>query len=144
MYTAYLKGSLKLSQTGEWWHNGVPFSNPKLIDLFSRSIVWDEELKEYFIQIGQQRASFDCEDTAYFVAALDLEAKPCKILLSDGSSEELLTDTLSLGSEKQIYCVVKGQHLARFSRGAHQVLLQLVSSDAAITIDGKKIKVKER
>lgn len=141
MYTAYLKGSLKLSKTGEWWHNGQVFQNPKVSQLFTRSVVWDADAQEYFIQIGAQRASFDCEDTAYFVTAIDDSKSPWVVSISDGGSEPLRPETLRIGDDEQIYCNVHGTHRARLSRAAHQTLLRYVESDNALSIDGKSYRI---
>ncbi|MBX7139269.1 MAG: DUF1285 domain-containing protein [Oligoflexia bacterium] len=141
-YTAYLEGHLRLSKTGEWWHEGRKFENQRLADHFSRAIVWDEQERRYFIQIGAQRASFDCEDTAYFVDALSVGESCWTAALSDGTSEQLDPTSLSIGAEHQIYCLVKARrHRARFSRAAHQVLLQQLGDDGLLIIGGSKIRL---
>jgi len=139
IYTAYLEGSLKLSKTGEWWHEGRPFANLRLAELFHHSIVWAEVEKRYFVQIGQQRASFDCEDTAYFVLQVDETATPWQLSVSDGSTEQLDPKSLSLGLEDQIYCTIKGFHRARLSRSAHQQILTHVVSENQLSIGGQTI-----
>ncbi len=141
-YTAYLEGSLKLSKYGEWWHNGVQFQNQRLAELFHRSIVWDEEEQKYFVRIGPQRASFTCEDTAYFVVALDVTKSPWQILLADGSTEVLDPSSLRCGKEDQIYCQVKHTYRARFKRAAYQVLLQHVRDEDTLLIDDKEVRLE--
>lgn len=137
MYTAYLKGSLALTSGGEWTHNGKPFENRTIIELFSRSIVWDETDREYYIQIGAQRAQFDCEDCAYFVLGIDEAASPWRVELSDGSSEPLRPETLWLGNQNQIYCLVHGMHRARFGRAAHQRLVAYAQDEETLLIDAR-------
>jgi hypothetical protein len=124
LYTAYLQGSLKLSRFGEWWHEGKPFANPRLADLFHRSIVWDDSLKQYFIQIGKQRAAFTCEDCAFFVSTLNDDGAPWLINCLHGVSEPLDPATLSIGGEEQIYCSLQSGHRARFLSAALQVALR--------------------
>ena len=142
LYTAYLEGSLKLSKYGEWWHNGRPFQNKKVAELFSRSVVWVEEDKSYFIYIAEGRAKFDCEDTAYFVTELCDQKSPWNVRLSDQSEEALLATSLALGSENQIYCMVKdGKHRARFSRQAHQALIAHAVDEETFLVDGHKVKI---
>ena len=63
-YVAKLKGHLKLSKEGVWSHEGVSFDRKSLSELFFKSIVWDKEQKEYYLQIGRGRAEFELEDTA--------------------------------------------------------------------------------
>ncbi len=137
-YTAELKGSLKLSKSGEWWHNGVPFKREKLSNLFHRSIVWDEKERQYFVKIGRQRARFDLEDTAYFVMKIEESSKAWQVLLNDGSLEALNPLALYQGKENQLYLTVKGNHLARFSRSAHQRILTHAIDENTLLLGGIK------
>lgn len=140
LYTALLQGSLRLSKTGEWFHNGTPFENQRVIDLFNRSVCWDDQRKTYVVRIGQGQALFSFDDTPYFVAELLDDASPWHVLLTDGSREELRPDTLRVGAEGQIYCEIKDGHRARFSRAAHQRLMIYVQDERTILIDGKEVK----
>lgn len=138
-YIAYLQGSLRLAGDGTWWHQGASFTNQKVANLFSRSVVWDEGRQRYILKIGKGCALFACEDTAYFVLQIDDRSSPWRIELSDGSSEPLHPETVCSGAENQIYCLVKGKHRARFSRGAHQILLQYTQDDRHLMLDGKLV-----
>ncbi|MDZ4785437.1 MAG: DUF1285 domain-containing protein [bacterium] len=141
LYTAQLKGKLKLSKFGDWYHEGKIFERKSLSDLFHRSLVWDAELKSYFVELGPQRATFDCEDTTFFVLALDDSKNPWQVTLAGGAQEPLNPVSLSLGDEDQIYCLVKGGHRARFTRAAHQQILKYVVDDSHINISGNLIKL---
>jgi hypothetical protein len=143
-YLADLSKNLKLSATGEWWHDGRPFENRKLIELFNRSIVWDQNKDRYLLQIGGNQASFEYEDTVYFVTSLHDQNSPWKLALSDQTEELLAPSSLSLGSQNQIYCTVKGSHRARFSRGAHQQLLAHAVDDTSLLLDGKNVSLVKR
>lgn len=140
-YTAYLDGSLKLDKFGQWWHQGRPFQNNKLSIFFHRSIIWEPSDARYMLQIGQQRATFTCEDTAYFVMRLLDQQSPWRIELNDQSTENLAARSLSIGAENQFYCLVKeGQHRARFAREAYQALLSYIVDESSLRIDGALIK----
>lgn len=142
-YIAKLEGSLRLSAEGEWFHNGEPFQNKKLSDLFLRSVVWDNMERRFFIEIGPQRATFDIEDTAYFIISIDDSVSPWLLHLSDGTTETLQTDSLSISSRGPIYCTVKmGLHKAKFLRSAHQLLSTHVVGDNEIVIGGERITLK--
>lgn len=133
-YTALLKGSLKLDKNGNWWHEGRQFENQKLSQLFHRSIIWDENCKEYFVQIGKQRATFDIEDCAFFVVAIDDSKIPWKLTLLNNSCQPLIPSTLELGANNQIYTRTLNGQRAKFLRSAHQVLLRH-------TLDGEHLKI---
>ena len=140
-YTALLKGSLKLDRFGTWWHNGVRFSNEKLAAMFHRSIIFDAAKGEYLLQIGQQRAEFDLEDTAWFVTELHDSSEPWSVTFSDGSSEPFEPESITIGGEEQLYHPVKALHRARFTRPAHQRLLQHCHSDGEILMGGKIVRL---
>jgi hypothetical protein len=141
-YTAQLQGVLRLSYEGLWFHEGKQFENQALADLFSRSIVWDASEQAYFVQIGRQRARFTYDDTAYMVRELLVEIDTTTLRLSDGSQEPLRPATLKVGPEAQFYCLVKGGHRARFTRSAHQDLLQYAIDDDTVELNGVRISLK--
>lgn len=145
IYTAYLEGSLVLTAEGQWFHEGSPFTNERVIDLFFRSIVWDEAQARYLIRVGdQQQATFRCEDTAYFVIQIHDSPDGPLISLNDGSTEPLRTDTLFLGEVGQIYCTVKGNHRARLSRNVHQELLEHAIDEHTISVCGRTVALHSR
>lgn len=143
MYTAFLEGSLVLSKTGEWWHEGVIFQNERLSGLFHRSIQFDSEHNAYVVRIGAQQATFTCEDTPYFVSALIETPSGPTIRLLDGSEEPLNQESLTVGAESQIYCTVKGGHRARLTRGAHQDLADKAIDESRVRICGQIIELKK-
>jgi hypothetical protein len=143
LYTAELKGHLRLSKDGDWYHDGKIFERKALSDLFHRSIVWDENDKEYFIRIGRERARFEIEDVPYFVSAITLTA-PMQIKLLGGHEETLNPKKFSVGIESQIYYELLSGHRARLTRAAHQLLLQHAVSDSEIIINGTSITLNPR
>lgn len=143
LYTAELKGKLKLDRHGDWFHEGKAFERKALSDLFHRSIVWDSEDKEFFIQIGKERARFEIEDVPYFVRSIETE-KPQTIILLGGHSEALNPNEFYLGSENQIYYRLSSGHTARLTRAAHQTLMNFCESDSDINIHGTKINLRPK
>ncbi len=142
-FTAYLNGSLTLSSEGIWIHEGVAFTNEKLISLFHRSIVWNEQQKGYLLQIGQYRASFSLEGVPYFVRSLDDSVSPWRLHLLDGSDEALKPESLTVSASHEIFCEVKGGHNAKFLHGAHQTLLAHTVNDHEIQIGGQIVRIRE-
>jgi hypothetical protein len=142
LYTAELKGHLKLSKDGDWYHEGKIFERKALADLFHRSIIWDATDKDYFIKIGRERARFEIEDVPFFVSTI-LLSSPLKIKLLGGHEEDLDPAKFYLGSENQIYYRLSSGHPARLTRAAHQILLQFAVSDSEVNIHGTKINLKE-
>jgi hypothetical protein len=143
LYTAELKGKLKLNRQGEWFHEGRIFERKALSDLFHRSIVWDPEDKEFFIQIGKERARFEIEDVPFFVSSIRAE-EPQTISLLGGHTEELNPKEFYLGTENQIYYRLQSGHEARLTRAAHQHLMTFGVSESEIHINGVQIILRPR
>lgn len=141
LYTAELKGKLKLSQFGEWYHEGKLFERKALADLFHRSIVWDPEEREYFIKIGRERARFECEDVPYFAASLIETSPTWSVKLLGGATEPLTPQKLYLGQEGHIYCTIYDSHKARFTRAAHQQLLENAVDESTIILGRERYKI---
>jgi hypothetical protein len=153
-YTAQLKGSLKLSRTGEWWHEGRPFENQRLATLFHRSIVFDESLTSFVVRIGTQQAVFDVEDTALFVESIEVGPPHSRGVLNDGRTFQITRSPILVGAEHQLYLLVPRAGAgtvrdisdpqatrARFSRAAHQVLLESLQEDGSLLIDQQIISI---
>ncbi|MCB0317437.1 MAG: DUF1285 domain-containing protein [Bdellovibrionales bacterium] len=138
LYKADLTGELKLTKTGEWLHEEKPFSNEKLKQLFFRSIHWSEEEKKFYLKIGKGRADFKYEDTVYFVETIELVVDEIILYISDGTKEKLDFSSLCFGKESQIYCTLKAAFKARFSRSAHQHLLNFTATETSIEVAGKQ------
>lgn len=106
---------IRLSREGEWFQGENPITHERTLELFSRSIVRQDD--GYFLSGDKQPVAIDVEDTAYFVRALDRSDLGYRIRLSDDSDEELDPKTLSFGSENELYCQIKGgSEKAKFLR----------------------------
>lgn len=152
-YTAYLEGSLRLSAEGLWHHNGTPFTNQRVSDLLSRAIEWDEQLQQFFIRLGPQRASFTLDDTPLFVTCLDERCSPWMLTLSNGATQPLVPQSLRVGAAAQLYCLVSirsypsGRLMetwARFTRPVHQQLLEHAVDEQTFLIDGVRVPLTPR
>lgn len=142
-YTAYLTGSLKLSKTGVWLHNNQPFTNPKVIAYFDSGVVWDEADQKYYVRLGKQQATFDVEDTAFFVVELLDSAEPWQIRLQNSRVEPLDLSSLVVGKEDQIYCKLENGKLARFSRNSHQALIAYAVTADQIMVNDHPYRIEK-
>ena len=142
-FTAYLNGSLSLTNEGKWIHEGVEFTNQKLIALFHRSIVWDAKERKYILQIGPYRASFKLEGVPYFVNSLDDTTNPWTLSLLHGERVLLLEKELEASPSHEIYCIINGVHRAKFLHGAHETLLSHTVSDTEIKMGDSILTIRE-
>lgn len=128
-----------LDARGDWYHQGEPFENERLIALFSRSVgrtkggTWILEVPPFTYPIR-------VEDVGFFVEKLvfldDTDALP-ELKLSDGSSETLELKTLSYRPEGRLYCRIKnGAFRARFKQRAYNQLSEyFVERDDGIWVE---------
>ena len=141
-FFADLRGELALSTTGEWSHNGVPFTHQLLIQFLFKNIVFNEDKNRHVIRVGPQEVDFDYDDTVAFVRFFDGDVSPATITLLSGEKEPLRPDTLAVGSENQLYCMTQNGNRARFLRPAHQELLATAVDEQTIEINGKKYSIR--
>lgn len=126
--------SIVLDAEGQWRHEGEPFVNERLRDLFHRSIGRTEG-GTWVLRIAPYTYPITVEDTPYHVRSLRLDgqgaAERALLRLSDGEEEALDPATLRL-RQGRLYCRVKGGAFeARFNRPAAYALLDRVEEPAA-------------
>ena len=122
---------LRLDREGRWWHEGQIVEHRGLARALTR---WIDRLPDgrFIVRLDAERFAYvDVEDAPFIVATvlLDREADGVHVSLqlSDGSSEELAYETLSVGPDNALYCEVKaGRFSARFSRAAYYLLGELI------------------
>ena len=138
LYEIDLSKDLQLNKHGEWLHQGARISKQSISDYFFRSLKYDPESNTYFLEIGKGRATVEVEDTPFFVLSFDTSTLPWILNLSGETRHPLLPESLFIGNENQIYCLINnGQDRARFSRSAHQTLLHYAVSDDQVIIGGR-------
>jgi len=126
--------AIRFGRDGEWYSDGERIANRRISDLFSRCLRRAPG-GGYLLQMGDERAPVEVEDTAYVVRQIegDIESG-LRVVLNDGSSEALDPRTLRSGEDHALYCRVKrGEFEARLLRPAHYALARFVEVDS----DGK-------
>lgn len=140
-----------LDKDGNWFHNGQPFSNKKIIDLFNRSIHITED-GTYALHYDVYTYPIIVEDTPYFISGVRFEGfgdfEKIYINISDGESEELDIDTLYYRkTNNALYCRIKdGVFPAKFRRSpSFHVLERIdeVNGDFILNLCGRKIHLKQ-
>jgi len=113
---------IRLDERGEWTHEGLDFENPRIIDLFSRSVDRTEG-GTWVLEVGRFTYPITVENTGFFVERVDFDRNPPRIELSDGTAERLDPDTLDYQGNGKLYCRIKGEEFrARFKWQAyHQI-----------------------
>jgi hypothetical protein len=126
-YLVRLDEPLHLSARGEWFQGGKPFTNRKVADLFTRSVIFDEQTGAWMVAIGHQKAGFTSEDTQVFVVELSEEGVAH---LSSDAFEPLAV----LVTKSNAWCLsspkLPGVGRARFLPGLQQQLSEHVVEES--------------
>ena len=113
---------IRLDERGQWTHEGLQFENPRIVDLFSRSVDRTEG-GTWVLEVGRFTYPITVEDTGFFVERIDWSARPPRLTLSDETTEPLDVETLEYRPGGRLYCTVKdGQFRARFKHSAYHSL----------------------
>lgn len=120
---------IRLDPHGRFWHDGEPVVNPAISRAWHQGLERAEDGR-YLIRFGRDWAYVTIEDAPYLVRrATPDDSGAFRLLLSDGSEELLDPRTLARSAEDVLYCRVKGDHRARFSRQAQADLMEFLRED---------------
>jgi hypothetical protein len=142
---------IRIDEEGNWSHNGVPFSNKRIIDFFNRSIDVTEE-GECVIYYSDFVYPVVVEDVPIFITGITIEgfgdSERILLNLSTGEVEELDIDSLFYRDNHCLYSYVRnGRIPAKFKRSpSYQILERLEESEDTfyLRIGGKRIVLKEK
>lgn len=117
------ESEIVLSEKGEWFHQGEPFENPKIIAFFHRAIRKDAG-GEYYLYNAygdkEENVYFEVEDTAYFVKRVRFDEQKGVFhgKLNNDTEVELDLTTLEEDSRGVMYCRVLEDDRARLDKYA--------------------------
>jgi hypothetical protein len=135
--------SIRRDAEGRWFFDGEPLDHPNLTKAFDR---WIERAEDgrYCLKNDINWAYFQLEGAPYFVERVRKGAQGGPELeLSNDSVQPLAADSLRYGPEGALYCDVKGDMVARFSRHAATQLEPWLSEDdqgVYLELDGKRVR----
>ena len=122
---------ITLDEEGRWWHEGDPIDNPRIVELFNRSIERTTG-GTYVLHIAPFTYPIEVKDTPFFVRRCELQGDAARLHLSDGSDEPLEVSSLRYVPDRGFYCAVKnGSHKARFTRPAYYALAEHIETEDA-------------
>ena len=124
-----------IDKNGKWFHKGIEMIHRGIINEFYRSLTTDS-CGEYIITLGKEKCFVEVEDTPFLITRVefdDLEnsvEEKITIYLIDETQELLNPDTLSIGNENVLYCLIKNNTFkARFSRAAYYQLASRIKEE---------------
>ena len=123
------RSGLSIDLEGRFLHRGLPILHARTLEVLWRSLERQPDGR-YLVRVGRESGWVRLEDSPYAVRGVRLDGEP-RLFLSDGSEELLRPETLSVGPDGVLRCLVKGDHRARFARSAQVVLGLALEEDPA-------------
>lgn len=135
--------SVKIDKNGNWFINNAPVTHERISLFLTRSVL--KEGTNYYLKIANEKIPVEVEDTPYIVKQVIHENGKFFLILNDETMEPLNPSTLEVREENVLYCEVKGEVKARFSRPAYYRIAEHIRQDADgyfISLGGKKFYIK--
>jgi uncharacterized protein len=121
---------LSIDLEGRFLHRGEPITHARTLQALWGSLSRRPDGR-YLVRIGRESGYVQLADAPYAVRGVAVAAGEPGLFLSDGSTEPLRPETLRLGRDGALHCLVKGGHRARFARSAQVSLGLLLQEDGA-------------
>ncbi|NPV03354.1 MAG: DUF1285 domain-containing protein [Syntrophaceae bacterium] len=146
---------IRIDKEGGWHYKGSEMFRKDIVKLFYENLKRDDEGR-YYIELENDIASLEVEDTAYVVKAVYRLGKPEEgnerivVLLSDETLEEIDCSTLSISRDNVLYCSVKPEgHPARFLRSSYYQIADAFEYDESrdayyLPLNGKRYYIQQR
>jgi len=127
---------IRIDKDGLWYYRGTEMFRKDIVQSLYRHLKRDQDGR-YRIEIGEDRAYVDVEDTPYVVQSVSCiftEGKGEDVItlhMPDDSMAELDPSTLRVGADNTLYGIMAGLGFeARFSRSSYYQLAEHIEFDA--------------
>jgi len=131
------ESGLCIDEEGRFLHRGEPITHRRTLEVLWGSLERAPDGR-YLVRVGRESAWVGIADAPYAVRGAT--GDPPRLTLSDGTEEPLRPETLRLGRDGVLRCLVKGDHRARFGRGA-QVALGLAMEEDRTSPSGFALRL---
>lgn len=124
-----------IDKDGKWFHKGIEMIHKGIVNEFYRNLTTDP-FGKYIITLGKEKCFVEVEDTPFIITRVEfdkaeksMEAQIILYLIDD-TQENLDPDTLTVGDENILYCLIKKSTFkARFSRAAYYQLASRIKEE---------------
>jgi uncharacterized protein len=143
------ESTIRLDENGRFWHDGELVTHPGMVRAFASWIARHPDDGRFILTNGYDWSYFTVDDVPFQVRTLRMQDDEVTLLLSDGSEEPLLPDTLEIGPREALYVRVKGGAFeARFTPAAQSAMgpLLVEGSDGmpALRLAGRAYPIRAR
>jgi hypothetical protein len=129
------QSGIRLDADGRFWHEGQEVTHAGMRAAFFRWLDRNSDGR-WVLRLDAERFVYlDVEDAPFVVRSLGWHGERARLVLSDGSEEELVPSTVRL-TGRGAYVTVKGRFEARLSTAAwHALAERMVERDGQIYLD---------
>lgn len=125
------ESSIRLDQTGTFWHDGERIDRPSMRRAFFGWIRRHPDDRRFILSNGYDWTYFTVDDVPFFVESVRVseaaDGPQATLVLSDGSEEPLDASSLGVGEHDALYATVKnGEFEARFMPATQNALAPLL------------------
>jgi hypothetical protein len=114
---------LRLDRNGRFWHEGVEVTHPRLREALLKWLDVRDDGRDIVKLDDQRYAYVDVDDAHLRAVSARWEGDRVRLVLDDGSDEELAYDSLARGADDALYCRVRGGRLrARLTTAAYNAI----------------------
>lgn len=147
------ESTIRLDGEGRFFHDDAPVEHPKLRDALHTWIARHPDDGRYILTNGYDWTYFTVEDVPYFVRSLRAEDGDAVLLLSDGTEEPLLPDTVRANERGELYLTVKREakggpfdaKMSRFAQSQLDAFLEEAGPEAVALVTKRgKAKIDAR
>jgi hypothetical protein len=126
---------IRIDKDGAWYYRGMKMFRKDILQSLYRHLKRNSDGR-YLIEIGEDRAYVDVEDTPYVVQSVSCFATEGKgedaigLHMPDDSLVELDAATLRVGADNTLYGIIAGLDIeVRFSRSSYYQLAKYIEFD---------------
>lgn len=131
-----MRSDIRIDKEGVWYYRGAEMFRKDIVQSLYQHLKRDQDGR-YRIEIGEDRADVDVEDTPYVVKSVSCiftEGKGKDVInlhMPDDSIDELDPSTLRVGADNALYGIMAGAGMeARFSRSGYYQLAEHIEFEA--------------
>ena len=137
MNTPFGNESIHLDEQGNWFHEGVLFTNQELISLFNRSITFCEEKKKFILKIGRDESVFTFAVTPLIAVKLLVQDNASVLfLLNTEEHQIILAEDYFFYEQEMFYLYSHSRGRIRIKRELYQTFVEKFVDDKTLVLNG--------
>lgn len=121
---------IELDLDGNWWHNGVQFEHPLIIDILNKGLATHPDTGEAVVRLGAQWCYVDCQGTPFIGLNVSMSPTGMPSLLLNTTERIDFAGVHLIDYHGAVHGKLPDDRLVRFSRAAQaQLADHLVETD---------------